>query len=32
MLVGDADRPVVVWHDLSHVIGVLNRLAAMDQA
>jgi hypothetical protein len=28
-LITDRD-PVSVWHDLAHIIGVLNRLAAMD--
>jgi hypothetical protein len=31
MLAGEADRPLVVWHDMAHVIGILNRLAALDQ-
>jgi hypothetical protein len=31
MLVSDTDRPVVIWHDLAHVIGLLTRLAALDQ-
>jgi hypothetical protein len=31
MLVGNADRPVAVRHDLAHVIGILSRLAAQDQ-
>jgi hypothetical protein len=30
ILTGSADRAVVVWHDLTHVIGILNRLAAID--
>jgi hypothetical protein len=30
MLTGSEDRAVVVWHDLAHVIGILNRLAALD--
>ncbi|GAA1558469.1 hypothetical protein GCM10009827_094280 [Dactylosporangium maewongense] len=24
------DEPIAVWHDLAHVIGILNRLAALD--
>lgn len=31
LVAGDADRPVVVWHDLAHVIGLLTRLAVLDQ-
>ncbi len=31
MLASDTDRPVVIWHDLAHVIGLLTRLAALDQ-
>jgi hypothetical protein len=31
MLTSNTDRPVVIWHDLAHVIGLLTRLAAMDQ-
>jgi hypothetical protein len=30
MLVDQADSPIVVWHDLAHLIGILNRLAALD--
>ena len=25
-----ADRQVIVWHDLAHLIGILKRLAALD--
>ena len=31
ILVGVPDRPVMVWHDLAHVVGILSRLAALDQ-
>ena len=31
MLAGEADQPVVLWHDLAHAIGILSRLAALDQ-
>nr|BFE55773.1 hypothetical protein GCM10020063_002990 [Dactylosporangium thailandense] len=24
------DDPIVVWHDLTHVVGVLSRLASLD--
>ncbi|MET7420879.1 hypothetical protein [Dactylosporangium sp. NPDC005555] len=24
------DEPAAVWHDLAHVVGILNRLAALD--
>jgi len=27
-----ADHPVVLWHDLAHTVGILGRLAALDQA
>ena len=30
MLTESPDRTAVVWHDLTHVIGILNRLAALD--
>ena len=30
MLTGSPDRAAVVWHGLTHVIGILNRLAALD--
>jgi hypothetical protein len=30
MLKANQDRPVVVWHDLAHLIGILGRLAALD--
>jgi hypothetical protein len=30
MLAGQADPPILVWHDLAHLIGILNRLAALD--
>jgi hypothetical protein len=32
MLAGEAVRPLVAWHDLAHVIGILSRLAALDQS
>jgi hypothetical protein len=25
-----ADRQVIVWHDLAHVVGILKRVAALD--
>jgi hypothetical protein len=31
MLADDADPPIAVWHDLAHLIGILNRLAALSQ-
>ncbi|MET7403909.1 hypothetical protein ABZS66_61645 [Dactylosporangium sp. NPDC005572] len=31
MLTAPGDRTMVVWHDLAHVIGILNRLAALDR-
>ncbi len=31
VLAGEADHPVVLWHDLAHAIGILSRLAALDQ-
>lgn len=31
LLASDTDRPVVVWHDLEHIIGILTRLATLDQ-
>jgi hypothetical protein len=31
MLAADADPSVAVWHDLTHLIGILNRLAVLDQ-
>ena len=24
------DEPVIVWHDLAHLVGILRRVAAMD--
>jgi hypothetical protein len=30
MLEATRDGPAVVWHDLAHVVGILNRLAALD--
>jgi hypothetical protein len=30
LLVTANDRPIVLWHDLAHVVGILARLAAMD--
>jgi hypothetical protein len=32
LLADDPDRPVVAWHDLAHVIGILSRLAALGLA
>jgi hypothetical protein len=30
-LVSDADeRPVIVWHDLAHVLGILQRVVGLD--
>ncbi|WP_146246338.1 hypothetical protein [Actinoplanes xinjiangensis] len=31
MLADDADPSTAVWHDLAHLIGILNRLAALNQ-
>ena len=30
MLAGRDERGIVVWHDLTHVVGILSRLAALD--
>jgi hypothetical protein len=30
ILTRSEDRAVVVWHDLAHIIGILNRFAALD--
>lgn len=30
MLTGSRERAPILWHDLAHVIGILNRLAALD--
>jgi hypothetical protein len=30
MLEATQDDPMAVWHDLAHVVGILNRLAALD--
>ena len=31
MLTDDAGPSIAVWHDLAHLIGILNRLAALHQ-
>ncbi|QSB16245.1 hypothetical protein JQS43_08110 [Natronosporangium hydrolyticum] len=30
LLEAGEERPVVLWHDLSHVVGILARIAAVD--
>jgi hypothetical protein len=30
MLAGRDDREIAVWHDLTHIVGILSRLAALD--
>jgi hypothetical protein len=30
IVAADADRPIVVWHDLEHLTGILVRIAALD--
>jgi hypothetical protein len=29
MLIDHADSSVAVWHDLAHLVGILNQLAAL---
>jgi hypothetical protein len=25
------DEPIIIWHDLAHIVGVLSRIAALDR-
>jgi hypothetical protein len=31
MLVDHADAPIAAWHELTHLIGILNRLAGLNE-